>query len=100
MEGSGIRNAIVGPAWAKSKPRFIGSFARDAAAAKTYWRAGAAILAKLPRKPARTPDQQVAAALVLADCRQSREDFLKRHAATVYRRLTKNFANFRRVDDL
>jgi (3,5-dihydroxyphenyl)acetyl-CoA 1,2-dioxygenase len=100
MEGSGIRSAIVGPTWAKSMPRFAGSFARDAAAAKKFWRAGAAILAKLPRKPARTPDQQAAAALVLADCRRSREDFLKRHVATVYRRLTKNFANFLRVDDL
>src|SRR5690348_10751814 len=100
MEGSGIRSAVVGPAWQKSRPRFTGTFARDAAAAKKFWRAGAAILAKLPKKSARTPDQQMAAALVLADCRRAREEFLKRHAETVYRRLTKSYANFLRVDEL
>jgi thioesterase DpgC len=100
MEGSGIRNRIVGPVWQKSKPRFSGKFARDAAAAKKFWRTGANILAKLPKKPARTPEEKAAAEVVLADCRRTREDFLRRHAETVYRKLTKNLANFLRVDDL
>lgn len=100
MEGSGIRSKIVGPSWEKSKPRFSGNFARDTAAAKKFWRAGANILAKLPRKPSRTPEEKAAAELVLADCRRTREDFLKRHAESVYRKLTKNLANFLRVDEL
>ncbi|HZQ14191.1 MAG TPA: enoyl-CoA hydratase/isomerase family protein [Pseudolabrys sp.] len=100
MEGSGLRSKIVGAAWQKSRPRFGGNFARDAAAAKKFWRNGASILAKLPRKPARTPEERAAAEAVLADCRQAREEFLRRHAATLYRKLTKNFAEFLRVDDL
>jgi enoyl-CoA hydratase/carnithine racemase len=100
MEGSGIRSKILGATWQKSKPRFTGSFARDTAAAKKLWRAGANVLAKLPKKAARTPDEKDVAKTVLADCRQAREDFLKRHAGAVYRKLTKNCANFLRVDDL
>jgi thioesterase DpgC len=87
-------------AWVKAKPRVTGNFKRDATAGTKFWRGGADLLARLPKKTARTADQQYAAELILSDCRRSREDFLSRHAETVYRKLTKNLGVFTRVDDL
>src|ERR1700675_2626969 len=86
--------------WFKAKPRVTGNFKRDAAAGTKFWRGGTDLLAKLPKKPARTAEQQYAANLILSDCRRSREDFQTRHADTVYRKLTKNLGVFTRVDDL
>ena len=88
-------------AWTKLAPsRFSGNFKRDAAVGAKLWRGGADLLAKLPKKPQRTPEQQMAADFVLHSCRTAREDFLQRHAETVYRKLTKNLAEFMRVDEL
>ena len=87
-------------AWQKASFRANGNFKRDVAAATKYWRAGAELLAKLPVKPKRSAEQKQAAESILRDCRDARETFLKPHAETVYRKLTKNFGNFRRVDDL
>ena len=42
----------------------------------------------------------MAADFIQRTCRNAREDFLKRHAETVYRKLTKNLAEFKRVDEL
>ena len=42
----------------------------------------------------------MAADVILSDCRRAREEFLTRHAETVYRKLTKNLSEFRRVDEL
>ena len=87
-------------AWVKARPRITASFQRDKAAATKYWRSGADLIAKLPKKPARSRDQQAAAEIILRHSRDSREAFLDRHAETVYRKLTKNLGNFVRVDEL
>src|SRR4029079_6514244 len=87
-------------AWIKALPRVAGSLKRDAAAAAKFWRAGDVLLAKLPKKARRTQEQQSAAEVILAACRRHREDFLKKHADAIYRRLTKNLSVFRRVDEL
>jgi (3,5-dihydroxyphenyl)acetyl-CoA 1,2-dioxygenase len=42
----------------------------------------------------------LAAEAILSACRRLREDFLRSHADTIYRRLTKNLSAFRRVDEL
>jgi thioesterase DpgC len=81
-------------------PRFTGNFKRDAATATKLWRAGSAKLAKLPNKSSRSKEQQAAADGILAAGRDTREDFLSHHAETIYRKLTKNLAEFPRVDDL
>lgn len=81
-------------------PRFAGNFKRDAATATKLWRAGAAKLAKLPKKASRSKEQQAAADGILAAGREAREEFLKHHADAIYRKLTKNLAEFPRVDDL
>ncbi|MGA7387265.1 MAG: hypothetical protein WBW99_04955, partial [Pseudolabrys sp.] len=118
MEGSGGKSKLVdqadpkicferaglpvksAAAWQKAGFRVTGNFKRDVAAGKKYWRGGVDLLAKLPNKPKRSAEQKIAADLILLDCRRAREDFLRRHAETVYRKLTKNLANFVRVDDL
>jgi len=87
-------------AWDKAGFRVTGNFKRDAAAGTKHWRVGADLLAKLPNKPKRSTEQQTAAEIILSNCRRAREDFLQRHAETVYRKLTKNLVNFLRVDDL
>jgi thioesterase DpgC len=93
--------AKAATAWTKLGPvRFSGNFKRDAATAAKVWRGGADLLAKLPKKPRRSVPQQGAADFILSACRQTREAFLKHHAETVYRKLTKNLANLVRVDDL
>ncbi len=87
-------------AWTKAKPRVSGNLKRDTATAAKFWRTGADLLAKLPKKPKRNVDQQMAADAILQACRASREEFLTRHADAIYRKLTKNLGNFRRVDDI
>lgn len=86
--------------WEKRRFRPTGNFKRDAAASSKFWREDAALLAKLPKKAARNKDQSLAAGLILLHCREAREEFLKHHAETIYRKLTKNLAEFPRVDDL
>jgi (3,5-dihydroxyphenyl)acetyl-CoA 1,2-dioxygenase len=92
--------ANAAAAWTKARPRFAGSFKRDAANGSKFWRGGTELLAKLPKKPTRKLEQQLAAGLILLNCRHAREDFLKHHAEAVYRKLTKNLGEFVRVDDL
>src|SRR5512146_692623 len=88
-------------AWTKLRPwRFSGNFKRDTATAAKLWRGGADLLAKLPKKPQRSPRQQAAADFIQRTCPHAREDFLKSHAETIYRKLTKNLGAFSRVDDL
>ena len=87
-------------AWAKASPRVTGELKRDTASATKFWSAGSDLLAKLPKKPHRTRDQQSAADAILSACRRLREDFLKKHADTIYRKLTKNLSAFHRVDEL
>jgi enoyl-CoA hydratase/carnithine racemase len=91
---------VKSAAWHKSGFRISGNFKRDVAAGGKYWRVGADLLSKLPNKSKRSPEQKMAAELILSACRRTREDFLQRHAGTIYRKLTKNLANFVRVDDL
>ncbi len=87
-------------AWTKAELPISGNFKRDASVGSKYWRGGSDLLAKLPKKPKRSTEQQMAAHVILQDCRRAREKFLARHADTVYRKLTKNLSNFVRVEEL
>ena len=88
-------------AWTKLGPsRLSGNFKRDAATATKVWQGGGDLLAKLPKKPRRSEPQRAAADFILSTGRRLREEFLKRHADAIYRKLTKNLANFVRVDGL
>jgi thioesterase DpgC len=90
----------AGAAWMKTFLHFGRNLPRDAAAATKYWRAGSDFLSKLPKKPKRMAEQQLAADIIQLNCRSARERFLKNHADAIYRKLTKNLGNFLRVDDL
>lgn len=86
--------------WVNAKPLFRDRFKRDAAVGTRFWRAGASLLAKLPKKPQRTAEQQLAADIVVRECRDARERFLVAHAEGVYRKLTNKLERFLRVDEL
>jgi thioesterase DpgC len=90
----------AGVVWMKTRLRFGSNFKRDAAAATKYWRAGFDFLSKLPKKPKRTREQQLAADIIQLHCRNARERFLTNHADAIYRKLTKNLDEFVRVDEL
>jgi thioesterase DpgC len=117
MEGSGIAKPLIRgdtneifrraglpasatAAWVKARPRVNGALKRDSAAGTKFWHRGAGLLEKLPKKPKRTPEQQLAAEIILSDCRRTREEYLTRHAEAIYRKLTKNLSESRRVDEL
>ncbi|MGH6725280.1 MAG: enoyl-CoA hydratase/isomerase family protein [Pseudolabrys sp.] len=87
-------------AWLNARPQFRGRFKRDAAAGTRFWRGGTNLLAKLPKKPLRTPEQRLAAEIILSDCRASRERFLVAHVASIYRKLTGRHEKFLGVDAL
>ena len=74
--------------WLNARPQFRDKFKRDAAAGTRFWRAGTNLLAKLPKKPQRTAEQQLAADIIQLRCRDARERFLAAHAGAVYRKLT------------
>src|SRR5260221_13437010 len=80
--------ANAAAAWTKAWPRVTNAFKRDASAGTNFWRRGSELLTKLPVKPRRTPEQQVAADVILADCRQGRQAVLTRRAGTLYHDLT------------
>src|SRR5471032_836137 len=90
----------AGAVWMETRLGFGRNFKRDAAAAQKYWRAGSGFLSKLPKKPKRTREQQLAADIIQLNCRNSRERFLTNHAEAIYRKLTKNLDNYARVVDL
>jgi thioesterase DpgC len=86
--------------WAGTRPGLTGHFQRDADAHSAFWRQGYDLLAALPEKPQRNPDQARAAETILRAGRESREAFMLRHAQAVYAALTKNQTNFVRADVL
>ncbi|MGH6683667.1 MAG: enoyl-CoA hydratase/isomerase family protein [Pseudolabrys sp.] len=93
-------SAKAGDVWMRTQLRFGANFKRDAAIATKYWRSAAEFLSRLPKKPKRTKEQQIAAGIIQSNARAAREEFLAQHADTIYRKLTKNLDNFLRVDEL
>ena len=87
-------------AWHAGDDAVTGDYRRDAENFSRQWRIGAELLAKLPGKPARSAAQASAAAAILQRDRTARENFLRTHAETVYRRLTHDFTKFVRVEHL
>jgi (3,5-dihydroxyphenyl)acetyl-CoA 1,2-dioxygenase len=86
--------------WAGTRPDVSGDFQRDADAHSAFWRAGTELLAALPEKPKRNPEQTRAAETILRVGHETREAFMGRHAETVYRALTKDQSAFVRAEEL
>ena len=86
-------------AWWNERPAASGDYRRDVAAFGKNWQQGSALLAVLPKKPVRNAAQARAAALIQRTDRTARDAFLKAHAETLYRALTKDLTAFLRVAD-
>ncbi|MGB9364846.1 MAG: enoyl-CoA hydratase/isomerase family protein [Xanthobacteraceae bacterium] len=86
--------------WTATRPEVTGHFQRDADVHAAFWRRGHELLAALPQKPKRTPEQARTADTILRAGRESREAFLARHAEAVYRALTEDMAAFVRAEPL
>ena len=83
-----------------SAPVASGDFAADAAAFSAYWRDAKDRLARLPAKPRRDPATAMAAEALKQAARDARFAFLRRHACTLYDRLTARRTKFVRVERL
>jgi thioesterase DpgC len=94
MEGSARSKIKLGDI------RFTGNYQRDVATATKYWRDSAVQLSRLPKKSQRTTEQDSAAKNSLDRGRDAREQFLVHHADVIYRKLTKTYSEFKRVDEL
>lgn len=76
------------PRWSAAAPALLGAFDRDALALSRYAAAGAGLLADLPPKPDRSPEQLALAADVHRCCRRARSVFLHEYARPLYNTLT------------
>jgi enoyl-CoA hydratase/carnithine racemase len=85
-------------AWWNERPKASGDYRRDIATFGKSWQQGSALLAALPKKPARNAAQARAAALIQRTDRAARDAFLTAHTDTLYRALTKDFTAFLRVE--
>ena len=85
----------------KRSPRVTGNLKRDAAAGTKFWRGGADLLAKLPKKTVRNVRTAVRGGSHPVRLSPfARRISSTRHAETIYRKLTKNLGVYTRVDDL
>jgi (3,5-dihydroxyphenyl)acetyl-CoA 1,2-dioxygenase len=87
-------------AWLGCGGAASGDYKRDVEDFSRQWRLGAALLARLPAKASRSAAETQAAAAIVERDRAARLDFLAVHAEALYRRLTGDFAKFKRVEHL
>ena len=66
-------------AWAAARPAVTKDFQHDADVHSKFWAKGHELLAALPEKPKRNPEQARAAETILTTGRGSREAFMLRH---------------------
>jgi (3,5-dihydroxyphenyl)acetyl-CoA 1,2-dioxygenase len=87
-------------AWLACDGVVAGDYRGDAESFSQQWRIGAELLACLPVKPARSDAEALVAKAILERDRAARGKFLAVHIETIYRRLTDDFAKFKRVENL
>src|SRR6266850_2218634 len=86
--------------WADARPQVTRDFQHDADVHSKFWTKGYDLLAALPEKPKRNPEQARAAETILHAGRETREAFMGRHAEAIYRALTKDHTIFVRAEPL
>jgi thioesterase DpgC len=86
--------------WAATRPEVTRDFQHDANGHSKFWLEGCALLAALPEKAQRTPQQAGAADTILTTGRESREAFLRKHVQPLYAALTGNQTRFVRAEPL
>lgn len=87
-------------AWRECDGIVAGDYQRDAENFSRQWRIGAELVSHLPPKPSRPAAEAAAAAAIMERDRAARQKFLAVHGETIYRRLTGDFTNFKRVEHL
>ncbi|MBV9633776.1 MAG: enoyl-CoA hydratase/isomerase family protein [Methylobacteriaceae bacterium] len=87
-------------AWNAAEPGDVDTYRRDVSRYSAFWRASSGLLARLPTKARRSAAEASAAEAILSTARQTRENFLKRHAESVYDGLTGGKSRFLRLDEL
>jgi len=86
--------------WADARPQVTRDFQHDADVHSKFWTKGYDLLAALPEKPKRNPEQARAAETILHAGRETRENFMLRHAESVYAALTGKLTQFVRAEPL
>lgn len=81
-------------------PKLTGDLSLDSTAFSAYWSEGLAKLDGLPGGRDRSAVDRDEAAAILQEARKARAAFLSVHAAAIYRDLTGDLREFRRVEDL
>ncbi len=84
----------------RTMPAMTQSFAAASAEFSPRWLAASETLARLPRKPERSPAEAEQATRLLAEARAQREIFLSAHATALYRALTADLTRFVRIEQL
>ena len=99
LTAAGLPEAEIS-AWIGRKPQAMGGFAEDCERHGNFWLLGEQLIARLPKKPARTEREARAAEVIRARARGSRACFLAAHAEAVYAALTEEFSRFVRLEEL
>jgi thioesterase DpgC len=86
--------------WSKAAPKRAGDYYVDRPRYTRYWQLAGDLLARLPKKPARSPAEANAAQSILTAAREQREHFLAAHADALYDELTHQRTRFVRLEDL
>jgi (3,5-dihydroxyphenyl)acetyl-CoA 1,2-dioxygenase len=99
LQQAGLDQKAVA-AWLAATPHDTTDLANDRNRFAQFWQQGAALIARLPRKPQRSRAEAEAAQAISAAARGARERFLAAHALTFYDELTQRRSRFVRLEDL
>ncbi|ETR75614.1 enoyl-CoA hydratase [Afipia sp. P52-10] len=86
--------------WVSVTPAPTGDYAADSVRFSRFWLEGLACLDTAPPRLQRDASDKDAADALLRQARSTRQDFLRAHAAKLYRDLTDDLQTFRRVEEL
>jgi thioesterase DpgC len=98
MADNVLEQAVKG--WARTAPARTTELTSDKAGFGHFWQRSGELLARLPPKPKRNPNEAAAATEILALARDSRTQFMRAHARGIYETLTSGRSRFVRVDEL
>jgi len=93
-----LEQAVKG--WARTAPARTTELSADKASFGHFWQRSGELLARLPARPRRNPEEAAAAAEILALARESRTRFLRAHARGIYDTLTARRTMYVRADEL
>ena len=96
---AGLPDAEV-RAWAETQPGEVRALVADVEKFCNFWRLSDALRARLPRKPARKPQERAAADAIDAAARAVRTQFLTAYVDDIYDKLTVHRLHFRPIAEL